>query len=175
MAVSYDLVLEDRLLARQAVRKRARPFSQEIAEMARHAVGYRSRAFVVFGPPIPLAAYDPESRRDVVRLTQTVHRQIGLLYKVLPTALVATAFERGMTRAALTVRLDELIPVLGAEGANLAVDTGQAALHDGLPRLIERGVLAEEGGRLRVRDRLTLRYYRRSLTHLLQPGRRPAH
>ena len=44
MAVAYDLVLEDRILSREAVRRRARPFAQEIAEMARHAVGYHSRA-----------------------------------------------------------------------------------------------------------------------------------
>lgn len=175
MAVSYDLVLEDRLLARQAVRRRSRPFSQEIAEMVRHAVGYRSRAFVSFAPAIPLAAFDPESRRDLVRLAQTVQRQVGLLYKVLPTALVASAIGRGMKRSELVARLDELIPVLAAEGANLAVTTGRAAADEGLPLLVERGILVDQRGRLRVRDRLTLRYYRRSLAHLLQPGRRPAH
>src|SRR5215831_11842558 len=60
MAVAYDLVLEDRMLSRAASRKRTRPFAQEVAEMVRHAVGYRARAFVTFGPPIPLRQYDPE-------------------------------------------------------------------------------------------------------------------
>ena len=32
-----------------------RPFSRELAEMVRYAVGYRSRAFVTFGKPIPSA------------------------------------------------------------------------------------------------------------------------
>src|SRR3954471_17474793 len=52
VAVAYDLVLEDRIIAHQSVKKRQRPFSREIAEMVRYAVGYRSRAFVTFGAPI---------------------------------------------------------------------------------------------------------------------------
>src|SRR5678815_461047 len=43
-AVAYDLVLEDRILARQRVKKTQRPFARELAEMVRSAVGYRSRA-----------------------------------------------------------------------------------------------------------------------------------
>src|SRR6188508_2032997 len=52
-AIAYDLVLEDHILARQRVKKRQRPFTRELAEMVRYAVGYRSRAFVTFGAPIP--------------------------------------------------------------------------------------------------------------------------
>src|SRR5688572_7680403 len=51
-AVSYDLVLEDYVLSRQKVKRGQRPFSRELAEMVRYAVGYRSRAFVTFGKPI---------------------------------------------------------------------------------------------------------------------------
>src|SRR5205814_5599008 len=53
-AIAYDLVLEDRILARQRVKKRQRPFARELAEMVRYAVGYKSRAFVTFGAPIPV-------------------------------------------------------------------------------------------------------------------------
>src|SRR5688500_1045958 len=42
-AVAYDLVLEDHVLARQRVKRTQRPFSRELAEMVRCAVGYRSR------------------------------------------------------------------------------------------------------------------------------------
>src|SRR4026209_492429 len=42
-AVSYELVLEDHVLARQGVKRSQRPFSHELAEMVRFAVGYRSR------------------------------------------------------------------------------------------------------------------------------------
>src|SRR5687768_16236726 len=57
-AVAYDLVLEGHVLARQRVKRTQRPFSRELGEMVRHAVGYRSRAFVTFGNPIA-AEVDP--------------------------------------------------------------------------------------------------------------------
>ena len=90
LPITAWLVLEDRILPREAVRKRKRPFAQEVAEMVRHAVGYDTRAFVTFGPPIPLGVFDPESRRDLVTLAHRVHDEVGRLQKVLPTALVAS-------------------------------------------------------------------------------------
>jgi 1-acyl-sn-glycerol-3-phosphate acyltransferase len=171
MAIAYDLVLEERMIAREASRRRRRPFSQEIAEMVRHAVGYRSRAFVTFGPAIPLATYDPESRRDLVALTHRVHDAIGLLHKVLPTALVAAAFRPMTSRIDLTERVGELMALLSAEGANLAVRTAREAVDDGLELLGERGVVVIDGSRVRVRDRVVLRYYARSLDHLLRRAR----
>src|SRR5882672_7420374 len=51
-SITYDLVLEDHILARQRVKKLQRPFTRELAEMVRYAVGYRSRAVVTFGAPI---------------------------------------------------------------------------------------------------------------------------
>ena len=175
MAVSYDLVLEDRVLAREAIRRRPRPFTQEIAELVRHAVGYQSRAFVTFSPAIPLGSYDPDSRRDLVSLTHRVHDAIGTSYKVLPTALVAAVTRPQTTRAELLDRVDELIAVVAAEGANLSVKTGRQAVEEGVERLIERGVLVEERHRLRVRDRLVLRYYARTIQHLLHKPRRTTH
>src|SRR5213594_2759577 len=68
-AVAYDLVLEDHILARQRIKKRQRPFSREVAEMVRYAVGYWSRAFVTFGAPIAAGECDPRSRTDVLELT----------------------------------------------------------------------------------------------------------
>ena len=38
------------------------PFTRELAEMVRYAVGYRSRAFVTFGAPIPVADCRRRSR-----------------------------------------------------------------------------------------------------------------
>ena len=61
-AIAYDLVLEDHILARQGVKKRQRPFTRELAEMVRYAVGYRSRAFVTFGAPIPVGDRRRRSR-----------------------------------------------------------------------------------------------------------------
>ncbi len=174
MAVAYDLVLEDRMLPRAALKKRKRPFAQEVAEMVRHAVGYRSRAFVTFGEPIALAGYDPESRRDLVTLAHRIQQAIGLLHKVLPTALVAAVGRPRMPVAELRDRLDAVLVTLSAQGANLAVRTGAEAAEQGLDLLASRGVIVVDNDRLRVRDRFVMRYYGRALDHLLQP-RKAAH
>jgi len=175
MAVAYDLVLEDRMLSRAASRKRTRPFAQEVAEMVRHAVGYRARAFVTFGPPIPLGPYDPEARRDLVALTHRIQDEIGGLYKVLPTALVATAMKPQITRAELAARIDDWLGTLEAQRANLAVRSGHQAVDEGVDPLIERGVLVQERQHLRVRDRIVLRYYARTIEHLMTPRRGATH
>ncbi len=175
MAVSYDIVLEEKMLVRQATSRAKRPFSQEIAEMAKLSVGFRSRAFVTFGHAIPLSDYDPGSRRDLVQLVHRIQHDIGRLYKVLPTALVASAMRPHTTRGDLAARIDDVIDLLKAEGANLAVESGRLAVEDGVERLIERGVLVSERQRLRVRDRLTLRYYARTIAHLLAPTRKGTH
>lgn len=174
MAVAYDLVLEDRILSREASKKRKRPFAQELAEMVRHAVGYRSRAFVTFGTPIPLAPFDPDSRRDLVGLAHRIQDAVGLLHKVLPTSLVAAAGRPQMTLSELRDRIDDLLVALSAQGANLAVRTGAEAVDEGIDLLGGRGVVVVERGRLRVRDRIVMRYYARAIEHLLQP-RKAAH
>lgn len=174
MAVAYDIVLEDRILSREASKKRKRPFAQELAEMVRHAVGYRSRAFVTFGTPIPLAPYDPESRRDLVGLAHRIQHDIGLLHKVLPTALVAAVGRPQMTLSELRDRIDSLLVTLSAQGANLAVRTGAQAVEEGIDLLGARGVVVVEADHLRVRNRIVMRYYGRAIEHLLQP-RKAAH
>src|SRR5215216_304423 len=75
-AVAYDLVLEDHVLARQRVKRTQRPFSRELAEMVRYAVGYRSRAFVTFGNPIAVDGVDPSSRRAVLDLTHAAMKAV---------------------------------------------------------------------------------------------------
>lgn len=175
MAISYDLVLEASIISREAASRRSRLFTQEIAEMVRHAVGYQSRAYVTFGQPIPLAGFDPEARRDLVALTHRVRDAIGLCYKVLPTALVAAVMRPQMTRSELTDRIDRLLPILAAQGANLGVRSGRDAVDDGVERLSERDVLVDERHRLRVRDRIALRYYARTIKHLVDRSQRAAH
>ena len=175
MAVSYDIVLEDRILASQASKKRPRPFTKELAEMIRYAVGFRTRAFVTFGAAIPLCEYDPESRRDLVALAHRIQNEIGSLYKVLPTALVATCVRPQMTRAELTSRVDGLVATLRAQNANLAVKNGRQAVEEGVEALTERGVLVTERQHLRIRDRIVLRYYARTIEHLVQSRGRAVH
>jgi hypothetical protein len=143
--------------------------------MVRYAVGYQSRAFVTFGAPIPLGDTDPESRRDVMALAHRIRDTIGRLYKVLPTALVAAAMRPSIARRELEASVDALIEVLKAEGANLAVFTGRQAVEEATDLLVARNIIhVERGGRFRVRERTVLRYYARTLQHLLTPpGRLP--
>ena len=173
MAVAYDLVLEDRILPHQAMKRRSRPFGREVAEMVRYAVGYQSRAFVTFGAPIPLATYDGESRREVMALAHLTRDTIGKLYKVLPTAVLAAAMRPSIGRRELEDRADALIDTLSAAGANLAVGSGKQAVEEGTNPLVGRNIVfVERGGRFRVRERTVLRYYARTLEHLLTDSRR---
>ena len=175
MAVAYDIVLEDRMLARQSVKRESRPFAQEFAEMVRHAVGFHTRAFTTFGHKIPLIDYDPESRRDLVSLAHRIQHEIGLLYKVLPTALVAATVRPQMTRGELAERIDDLIGSMREQHANLGVKNGRQAVDEGVEALIERGVLVGARQHLRVRDRIVLKYYARTIEHLIPSRRRAIH
>jgi glycerol-3-phosphate O-acyltransferase len=173
MAVSYDLVLEDRILAHQGTKRGSRPFSREVAEMVRYAVGYQSRAFVTFGEPIALKDYDPDSRRDVMALAHLTRDTIGRLCKVLPTAIVAAAVRPGITRRELESRAQAVIEAVAAAGGNLSVTSGREAVEQAAEPLETRNIVhVERGGRFRVRERTVLRYYARTLHHLLSAPRR---
>jgi glycerol-3-phosphate O-acyltransferase len=174
-AVAYDLVLEDHVLARQKVKRSQRAFSTEIAEMVRYAVGYRSRAYVTFGAPIPVGNIDADSRRDVLDFSHAVMSAIGRLYKVLPTAVVANAMRPSITRRDLAGRSEAIIETLRTQGANLGVETGAEAVDAALEPLAARGVIVVERGRVRVRDRNVLKYYARTLEHLLASPSRHTH
>jgi glycerol-3-phosphate O-acyltransferase len=166
-AIAYDLVLEDHILAHQRVKKRQRPFTRELAEMVRYAVGYWSRAFVTFGAPIAAGGCDPHSRTEVLELTRLVRARIGSLYKVLPTALFAAAMRPSITRRDLEARIDRLLEELAARHANLGVSSGRQAIDEAAESLELRGIVVAERGRFRVRERTVLRYYARTIEHLL--------
>lgn len=170
VSIAYDLVLEDHVLARQKVKRRQRAFSRELAEMVRYAVGYRSRAFVTFGRPIALADYDAESRRSILDLAHRVKAEIGRQYKVLPTAVLAAAMRPSIERRDLADRISAILDTLGAIGANLGVTTAADVLASATEPFETRGIIVVEHGRYRVRDRNVLRYYGRSLQHLLSPA-----
>jgi glycerol-3-phosphate O-acyltransferase len=174
MAVAYDVVLEDHILAHQAGKGRGRPFAREVAEMVRYAVGYQSRAFVTFGEPISLAGFDPEARRDVMALAHLTRETVGRLYKVLPTAVLAAALKPSITRRELEARAEAIVETARAAGANLGVTSGRQAIEEGAGPLETRNIIhVERGGRFRVRERTVLRYYARTLQHLLTGVKRP--
>jgi glycerol-3-phosphate O-acyltransferase len=166
-AVAYDLVLEDHILSRQRVKRAQRPFGREFAELVRYAVGYRSRAYVTFGTPIDVSGCDPHSRREVLDLAHRVRDDIGRLVKVLPTSLLATVLRHAMTQREAEIGTAALIDRLLAAGANIGdVDPREAV--DRAARSFEaRNIIVIESGRFRVRERNVLRFYARSIEHLL--------
>ena len=167
-AIAYDLVLEDFSLARQRVKRAQRAFRRELSEMVRYAVGYQSRGIVTFGRPIQIGDYDPDARRDMVRLRLRVREAVGRLYKVVPTALVAAAIRPSIARAELEDRIDQMIEILRSAEANLDVTSGRAAVDAATDLLATRGIIVVEGDRYRVRERNVLRYYARTIDHLLK-------
>src|SRR5438093_1521914 len=165
--IVYALVLEDHILAHQSVKRRQHAFGREVAEMVRYAVGYRSRAFVTFGAPITAGDRDVHSRGDVLDLARFVRARTGALYKVLPTALFAAAMRPSITRPDLEARIDRLIEELAARHANLGVTSGRQTVEEAVEPLETRGIVVAEAGRFRVRERTVLRYYARTIEHLL--------
>ena len=150
-AVAYDLVLEDHVLARQRVKRTQRPFSRELAEMVRYAVGYRSRAFVTFGKPIDGGRHRPDSRRAVLDLTHAVMDAIGRLYKVLPTAVVAAAMRPSITRRELErARRRDHRHAAGRAAPTSASPAARQAVDAAIEPLEARGIIV---GRTRPRAR----------------------
>ena len=66
-----------------------------------------------------------------------------------------------------------LIDELGARHANLGVTSGREAIAEAAEPLETRGIIVAERGRFRVRERNVLRYYARTIEHLLVTGGRP--
>jgi glycerol-3-phosphate O-acyltransferase len=173
-AIAYDLVLEDRTLARQGVKKSQRPFSRELAQMVGSAVGYQTRSFTTFGEPLSVDGFDHRSRRDVLELAQTVRARISALHKVVPTAIVAAAMRPSSPPHELRARIAELVDILRERGANLDATDPQAIMDRGATLLVDRDAMAVDDGRYRVRDRTLLRYYARSIAHLIAPRQQAA-
>ena len=174
MAVAYDLVLEDHVLARQRVKRAQRPFSRELAEMVRYAVGYRSRAFVTFGKPIPVDGIDPKSRRAVLDLGHTVMDAIGRRLQgaadsggrrgdaaVDHAARARAARRRAHRHAARRRREPRRAPAAPRQSTPPSSRSKPAASS------------SSNRGRVRVRDRNVLRYYARTIEHLLDSPSTP--
>ena len=169
VAVAYDLVLEDHVIAKQRVKRAQKAFSREIAELVRYAVGYWSRAFVTFGKPISLSGIDAENKKVVMDLTRHVRQEIGKQYKVLPTAILAASMKPSVTRADLLGRIEGVLETLRSVNANLSVNSAAEVLDAATEPMATRNIIVVDDGRYRVRERNVLRYYARSLSHLLSP------
>ena len=148
IAIAYDLVLEDHILARQRVKRRQRPFARELAEMVRYAVGYRSRAFVTFGAPIALTC-STRTRGATCSTSRTARatRSAGS-YKVLPTAVVAAAMRPSITRRELEARARRPHRHAAAPRAPTWASPTAARRSTGPPPLEDRGIIVVERGAL---------------------------
>ena len=102
-------------------------------------------------------------------------KALGRAYKVLPTAVVAASMRPSITRRDLERGADGLVESLRSCGANLGVESGKEAVDAALEALEARGVLVVSEGCVRVRERNVLRYYARSLDHLLESPSRRTH
>jgi hypothetical protein len=80
-----------------------------------------------------------------------------------------------ITRRELEQRANAVVETLASSGANLGVLSGAQAVEAAIEPLESRGVIVMEDGRVRVRDRNVLRYYARSLDHLLESPSRHTH
>ena len=174
-AVSYDLVLEDFILSRQKMKRQQRPFTRELAEMVRYAVGYRSRAFVTFGEPIDVSQVDPHARRDVLELAHNIRDTIGRIMKVLPTSLVAAAMRPSIRQVDLEGRVAGLIATLQRANANLEITDPREVIDQACRLFVARGVMVVENRVYRVRERNVLRYYAHTIDHLLPVPASKAH
>jgi hypothetical protein len=72
------------------------------------------------------------------------------------------------TRRDLETRIDRLLDALRARHANMGVTSGREAIELAAEPLETRGIIVHERGRFRVRSRSVLRYYARTLDHLLE-------
>jgi hypothetical protein len=138
------------------------------------AVGFQTRAFVTFGDVIPTGGLNTGSRRDMLKLAKDTLEIIGRLHKVLPTALVAAAMRPSLSRRDLAAAVRALVEIAAMRGANLDTSEPGAVLDEGVALLEARGIIVSERGRLRVRDRHALRYYARTVEHVLSPPKRAA-
>jgi hypothetical protein len=72
-----------------------------------------------------------------------------------------------ISRPDLEGRIDRLIEELAARHANLGVTSGRQAVDEAAESLETRGIVVLDRGHFRVRDRSVLRYYARTIEHLL--------
>ena len=106
---------------------------------------------------------------ELTRLIARAHRRAST--RCCRRAVFAAAMRPSITRRDLEARIDQLIEELAAKRANLGVTSGREAVDEAAEPLETRGIIVVERGRFRVRDRNVLRYYARTIEHLLAHAR----
>lgn len=184
VALNYDRVLEDRILA-EAARTGARRFKARIGVVAlrllrqlwRWLTGRylrAGRAAVTIGTPLSLSQFAGTQAGDPTEpLAQALMVRIGGIVPVLPVPLVAAVLCRHgrQTRAKLEARLQKLIEALPLAALHLPPEGAAQAASEGLGQLERRGLLHSEHGCIAPQPgRLALlEFYANSIRHLLPP------
>ncbi len=189
VGLNYDRVIEDRILT-EAAATGERKFRASVPTALRFAArwawrrmrGKASRfgfAAVSFGAPLSLQGVMRDHRGDPTRFVATeLFRRIRAVVPVLPVPLVATALldQSGpISRAAFTVRVEEVLGRLKAAGAHtqLPGKDAAAAVSAGLKVLTLRKIVTESGAGLLSVDpaeRPLLNFYAASIAHHLGAG-----
>lgn len=185
VALNYDRVLEDRVLvaAREAGERR---FPVRYGEMLRFVVRHLWRrlrgrfhrfgyAAVTFGAPLSLEAFlraTPDAGTDL--LTTELMARIRAAVPVLPVPLVAAALERAdgaLDEDALQARVAAWADALRSRGSHVHLPQGESAraVAEGVESLEIRGIVAREGGMVRIRpgQEALVGFYAASIAHLL--------
>ena len=177
----YDRVLEDRVLT-QALATGTRRFRARVLVMARFTgrmiwqkLRGRFDGFGVasagFGAPVSLRnwlACAPDAGTEA--LAADLMARIVHSVPVLPVPLVAAALRKGaLTRAELAEHIAQDAAALRQRGYALRLGKGADAIADGLPPLLQRGIILEQAGRLIVADGegALLAYYAASVEQAL--------
>ena len=114
------------------------------------------------------AAISPAfSPRVLIAWVSAPFARIMRMICMLP--VLAAAMTGSMSRGDLASRIAAILDTLRAVGANLGVTSADEVLALGSEPMAARNIIVIEGGRYRVRERHVLRYYARSIAHLLTP------
>ncbi|WP_343080943.1 1-acyl-sn-glycerol-3-phosphate acyltransferase [Ostreiculturibacter nitratireducens] len=183
VALSYDRVLEDRVLI-QAAALGIRRFRARVAtilafvgrNILRKLFGRYERfgfAAVSFGTPLSLREFLDQPHRDAAtELARELMSRVTRVVTVLPVPLVAAAFggESVLPRSELIERAERLADELAKAGAHLHLPDGDArkAAEAGIHSLSLRGILRAEGDQIRARaeDGPLLAFYAASILQL---------
>ncbi|MEX0971061.1 MAG: 1-acyl-sn-glycerol-3-phosphate acyltransferase [Paracoccaceae bacterium] len=163
VALSYDRVMEDRVLTEAAatgVRRFPTPVLKILAfglrNLWRRLRGRFKRfgyAAVSFGTPQSLESFMAANPANpAAELAELLMARIAKVMTVLPVPLVAAALgaDRTITRAALLERATKLASTLKAQGASVHLPRTSALLaaESGLDALCLRGLLLETNGKI---------------------------